>query len=419
MERAYKNIRYCRACNSDNISHILSLGRQSVVGFSSTKREPIFTPLDLVLCGDCKLLQLKQTTNPELLWNSEYGYRSGINQSVRDELKDVVCTIEKIQDLSDGDIVIDIGCNDGTLLDSYTSSNIIRVGFDPSHNVISIANQLLSKYSEENYLLIPDFFTCLPYLRRFKKKAKVITAIAMFYDLNDPNTFLNDVSEVLDDEGIFVIQQNYLVGMLSQNAVDNILHEHLEYFSLSSLTNLLAKHNMEIFNVLETPLNGGSFRTYIQKVGKGMHKIDKSVNKTMQMENSIGIDNINTYIEFANRLKHIGKHLHDFIAREVKSGKKVYAYAASTRGNSLLQFAHLDNNLITKAAERNPYKWGKITVGTNIPIVSEDEAREDKPDYFLVLPWYFREEFIRREEKYLKSGGKFIFPLPEFEIYPQ
>jgi SAM-dependent methyltransferase len=372
-----------------------------------------------MLCNHCHLIQLKQTTKPELLWNAEYGYRSGINDTMRYELKSIALQAEQLTGLGQEDIVLDIGCNDGTLLDSYSNPNIIRVGYDPSHNVISIADQLLKKYGEDQYSLFTDFFTSLPYNNLFKKKAKVVTAIAMFYDLNDPNTFLKDVCEVLDDDGIFIIQQNYLMGMIQFNAFDNILHEHLEYYSLHSLSNLLKKHNLEVFDVLTNNINGGSFRTLIKKRGAKMKTSEgqENVAKMLKSEKAQGLINKNIYHEFAKNVKENGNRLKDFLTREVKRGKKIYVYGASTRGNTLLQYFGIDHSLVTAAAERNPYKWGKKTVGTNIPIVSETEARNARPDYFLALPWYFRNEFIKRERQYLSQGGKFIFPLPKFEVF--
>lgn len=418
VERAYKNIRKCRSCYSQNLETILSMGKQCIVGFTSQNTPPIKVPLDLILCNNCHLVQLKQTTKPSLLWNSEYGYRSGINDTICKELKNITQNAQDIVKLVTDDIVVDIGCNDGTLLDLYDTANIIRVGYDPSHNVISTAHQILRKYGENRYFLFTDFFTDLPYLNNFNKKAKIVTAIAMFYDLHDPNTFLEDVNNILDDDGVFIIQQNYLLGMLKQNAFDNILHEHLEYYSLSSLTDLLEKHDLAVFDVLQNNINGGSFRTYVKKRNSKIQTPNGKANiaNILNEENKIGILDRETYHSFADRVNNNGDRLKIFLQNEVAKGKKIFIYGASTRGNTLLQYYGIDNRLISAAAERNPYKWGKITVGTNIPIMSEQDARLAKPDYFLALPWYFHDEFLKRESQFLKNGGKFIFPLPEFTV---
>jgi NDP-4-keto-2,6-dideoxyhexose 3-C-methyltransferase len=419
MSKNYTVINKCRACSSTDYKKILSLGNINVIEFSAEKKESARIPLDLILCNKCHLLQLKQNTNPQLLWNASYGYRSGINDTMRKELKKIVRKAEKISQLKKGDIVIDIGCNDGTLLDYYRLKKIHRVGYDPSHNVISIANKLLEKYGEKTVSLFVDFFAKEPFKKNFDKPAKLITAIAMFYDLDNPNKFLKDVYACLEKNGLFIIQQNYLLGMLKQNAFDNILHEHLEYYSLSSLNYLLNKNGFEVFDVSQNNINGGSFRTYIRKKGTKLKTKfgQKRVERMLEKEKKFGILKSITYTDFSNRIEKIGKELKNFIKNEVKKGKKIYIYGASTRGNTLMNYLKIDNKLIAAAAERNPYKWGKFISGSNIPIISEEQARSDNPDYFLVLPWYFRNEFIEREQEYLKNGGKFIFALPKFEVF--
>jgi hypothetical protein len=231
--------------------------------------------------------------------------------------------------------------------------------------------------------------------------------------MEEPNKFISDVKKIMKDDGICVIQQNYLVGMLKQNAFDNIVHEHLEYYSLLSLNNLLSKHGLEVFDVELRTLNGGSFRTYIGL--KGKKRITKAVEKLNKYEKRLGLNKKKVYLDFAKRIKNNKKKLFEFIKKENEKGKIIYLYGASTRGNTLLQYFNLDNTLIKKAVERNPEKWGKIIASVGIPIISEVEARKDKPDYMLVLPWFFKKEFLKREKAYLKHGH-FIFPLPKFEV---
>jgi hypothetical protein len=232
--------------------------------------------------------------------------------------------------------------------------------------------------------------------------------------MEEPNVFIEDVKKIMKEDGILIIQQNYLVKMLRQNAFDNIVHEHLEYYSLLSLTNLLAKHNFEVFDIEERELNGGSFRTYIAI--KGKRKISRAVAKMARYEKRLKLNNKKIYLEFAKRIKNNKQKLLNFIKNKKKKGKLIYLYGASTRGNTLLQYFELDNKLIEKAVERNPEKWGKIIASVGIPIVSEEQARKETPDYMLVLPWFFRKEFLKRESSYLKRGGHFIFPLPRLEI---
>lgn len=373
----YKERKDCRICGGE-FKDVLSLGNQCISAFVDSDVKPIKAPLDLVTCKDCNTLQLKHTTAPHILYTNNYSYRSGINQSMRDELLSIYQDIMGIIDLRPNDVVVDIGSSDATLL-NYFPDFITKVGYEPIEK--------FKKY-HKNAHFINDFFNS----RKYKfPKAKVITAIAMFYDLEDPNAFMEDIDKVLDDDGIFVSQQNFLPKMLTEGTFDNISHEHLAYYDLTTFQNLLDKHGFDIFRVTQTPINGGCFRVFAKK---------------------------KTNIEdFARRTEENARKLHEFVSNEVSNGKVVYVYGASTRGNVILQKANLDHKLITAAAERNPEKWGKKTLGTNIPIVSEKEAREAKPDYFLALPYFFRDEFIKREEEFLKRGGKFIFPLPELEIY--
>ncbi|MBI1975107.1 MAG: class I SAM-dependent methyltransferase [Parcubacteria group bacterium] len=413
-----KEIKRCRLCGSEGLTPILSLGEQYITNFvDSDDVEVPKVPLDVVLCnpkqGGCGLLQLRHTTPPAWLYGQHYWYRSGINQTMQDELRSVTEGVEKMASLRAGDVVLDIGCNDGTLLRSYRTPSLALVGMDPASNLIPLAKEGTTK-------IINDFFNHDAFCREFGEvKAKVITAIAMFYDLDDPNAFVADVVKSLSPDGLFVIQQNYLVGMLGQTAFDNISHEHLEYYSLYSLENLLKRHGLEVFDVEERAINGGSFRTYIRRAGSASPDSAGGAERVRAMrvrEAQLGLHDKGIYEAFASRVRGRGDKLYSFVKSETEKGKKVYVYGASTRGNTTLQFCNLDYRLIVAAAERNPDKWGRKTVGTLIPIISEAEARAAKPDYFLVLPWAFLDEFKRRETDFLKSGGKFIVPLPEFRI---
>ena len=402
----------CRVCGSNRLEPILSLGELYVSDFVSDERSaalPLRAPLDLVLCdpeaGGCSLLQLPCTVSPERLYR-QYWYKSSVNQTMRDALADVTKAAKRLTRLSAGDLVLDIGCNDGTLLRSYGIPGLTLVGFEPARN-------LLAEASVGTSTIINDFFSASALLQRVPgAKAKVVTSIAMFYDLDDPNAFVADVKRLLAEDGVFIIQQNYLLAMLEQNVFDNIMHEHLEYYSLHSLQQLLTRHGLEVFDVELNEINGGSFRTFIAPAGR--RAVSQRVRAMAQTEE--GLRRKRTYREFAERVTRLKAQLAGFIRQEVARGKKVYAYGASTRGNTLLQYCGLDHTLITAAAERNPIKYGRRTVGTNIPIISEEQARRERPDYFLILPWAFLKEFRQREAAFLKTGGKFLVPLPEFRI---
>jgi len=416
MEKAVE-IKKCRVCGKENLIEILSLGNQYISNFVDSKEEQkAKVPLELVLCdvnsGGCGLLQLKHTTPSNLMYQN-YWYRSGINKTMTEALADITKKAEEIIKLKEGELVLDIGCNDGTLLRSYKTRELKLVGFDPAKNLLEHSRKGTTK-------IINDFFNAQAFQKEFgKEKAKLITSIAMFYDLDKPNEFVADIKKVLNENGMWIIQMSYLPLMLKQNAFDNICVEHLEYYSLASLENLLKRHKMEAIGAEINDVNGGSYRVYIkhnESKLKAPEKEEKKLSELREYEKKLGLENKKVYKEFAKRVNKIKKEVVEFIENETKKGKKIFVYGASTKGNTLLQYFELDNSLISAAAERNPDKFGKKTIGTLIPIISEEQARKEKPDYFLILPWHFLKEFVKREKEYFEQGGKFIVPLPEFKI---
>jgi len=392
----------CRLCGSNNLHEVFDIGRQYINDFVPQDRigKGLKAPLELVMCGQCQLLQLRHSAPQELLYSRYYWYRSGVTDTMRNALKDIVSEIESMVALKSGDTVLDIGANDGTLLAAYTRPGIYRVGCEPADNLIDMLKQ-------KTEYVMHDFWSYQQYIKLAGKwgcgKAKVITAIGMFYDLEDPNKFIQDVRRALADDGIFVAQLMCLALMLEKNDLGNICHEHLEYYSLESLKYLFEKNGLEMFKVEKNNVNGGSYRIYARHY-KGTPIVFKE---------RCALEDI---LAFAKRVEDNRKRCVDFIKDEVAKGKKVYVYGASTKGNAILQYYGLDHTLITAASERSPEKWGKYTVGSWIPIVSEEDARKANPDYFLVLPWAFFDEFYKREEKWRLRGGKFIVPLPEFRV---
>jgi len=327
---------------------------------------------------------------------------------MRESLEDIAVRACEVAQPKAGDIILDIGCNDGTLLRSYKITDLHLIGFEPAKNLVEDA-----RIGTEH--VFNDFFRFELFRHKFpRSSAKIITSIAMFYDLDDPSTFVADIVKSLDPQGIWVVQQNYLCSMLEQNGFDNIGHEHLTYYSLSTMNNLLRDHDLEIFNVEENDVNGGSFRTYIAP--RGRFRVQDSVGKMRDFEARLFSKNPSIYSTFVENVQSIKLQLKEFIENEVGTGKTVYVYGASTRGNTILQYCGLDHRLIKKSTDANPEKWGLRIPGTGIPVVSKTEARHDKPDYFLILPHHFLEEICKEEGRYLNSGGKFIVPLPRFRI---
>jgi NDP-4-keto-2,6-dideoxyhexose 3-C-methyltransferase len=388
----------CRLCGSADLQDVFSVGNQYINDFVPKERigKGLQAPLDLVSCGRCTLLQLRHTAPQELLYARHYWYRSGVTDTMRRALRDITAQIEPMVNLKAGDVVLDIGANDGTLLASYEVPGLVRVGCEPANNLVE---QLRDKADH----VIHDFWTYENYAALGLPKAKVVTAIGMFYDLEEPNQFIRDAQRALADDGVFVAQLMCLTPMLEKNDLGNICHEHLEYYSLESLRYLFETNGLEMFKIEENDVNGGSYRIFARHhKGTGIPFSEKVTREDVAA--------------FGARLRRNRDACVTFIKGEVAKGKTVYVYGASTKGNVILQYYGLDASLITAAAERSPEKWGKYTVGTWIPIVSEEEARRAQPDYFLVLPWAFFDEFYAREQEWRDRGGKFIVPLPEFRV---
>ena len=392
----YTTRKTCRVCGSKKLSFIFSLGNLYVSTFIKSKKEKaIKAPLELVYCEHCTLLQLKHTAPQELMYSRHYWYRSGMNPVISSDLKEITRVAMDMTKVGKGDIVLDIGANDGTLL-KYYPKDLIRVGCEPADNLIGELKKVTPH-------VIHDFWNYEVWKAQFgEKKAKIITAVGMFYDCENPSQFVGDAAKALADDGIFIAQLMCLRPMLEKNDLGNIVHEHIEYYSYKSLVELFERNGLEIFKVEENSINGGSYRIFARRYRKGSIPFDEHLSKK-------------DYQEFYGRIEKNKKACVDFITREVKKGKKVYAYGASTKGNTILQYYGLTNKLITGAADKSPEKWGTYTVGTLIPIMSEAEARKHA-DYFLVLPWAFFDTFYQREQKWLKQGGKFIVPIPSFRV---
>lgn len=420
----------CRLCNSPNLIELYSLGDQYVSDFVPKEKEfriGIKCPIEIVLCQDCTLVQQRYTAPQELLYSRHYWYRSGVTQTMRDALTDVAVSAISRANLIPGDVVLDIGSNDGTLLRFYNDS-LIRVGVEPADNLAT----------EENYCglgLAHDFWggpdgalmsgryfaaiidnRILECLAGHSTDAKIVTACGMFYDLEDPNQFIADVAKVLHPEGVFVAQLMCLKQMMDLSDVGNLCHEHLEFYSLKSLQHLFSKHGLQIFDVEENKVNGGSYRIYACLMGT--RPVASRIQGFYEAE-SFGLKIQDPYSHYAWFSK--AKMNRDSVSKLIRGltqngGKRIWVYGASTKGNVLLQWYGLDSSIIEAAADRSPEKWGKFTVGTGIPIKSEDDFRASNPDYALVLPYAFLSEFVEREKEWRDKGGRFIVPLPELRI---
>ena len=409
---AYRAIEECRVGGGSNLLSVLNLGMQALTGvFPKSPGETIGEgPLELVWSPQSGLLQLKHSFQPSEMYGDNYGYRSGLNQSMVDHLTHKVRQLERLVHLGDGDAVLDIGSNDSTLLRAYEKKGVERIGIDPT------GNKFRAFYPPE-VKLVPDFFSGAAYRSVTQQPAKIITSIAMFYDLDLPIAFAREVASVLADNGIWHFEQSYMPSMLRLNSYDTICHEHLEYYSLQVVEKILAAADMKIVDVAMNNVNGGSFAVTAAKIANKSIRANRAVIEWMLgQEDRMGLGSPKPFRDFEERVYRHRDDLTRLIRSLTADGKKILGYGASTKGNVVLQFCGLGPTDIPAIAEVNVEKFGRVTPGTHIPIISEDEAKSMKPDYFLVLPWHFKDGILRREKEYLAGGGKFIFPFPEIEI---
>jgi len=412
---------FCRICGSQALTPVLSLGDQYIAGaFADPKGKPPVQrriPLDLVRCDPsldqkaCGLVQLKHSVPPNILYRS-YWYRSGINQTMRDNLAGIAQHAEATVELQSGDLVIDIGCNDGTLLKSYRAQGLRLLGFDPATNIIEYAKAA-------GIPVVNDFFSAAN-LRAVHphEKPKVITSIAMFYDLENPHSFVQDIKSILHDQGIWILELSYLPTMLEMNSFDTICHEHLEYYGLAPMERLLAEHDLEVIDATLNDINGGSFRIVAGHAGKAKPAAAarERVQDMRLKEFELALDSDAPFAVFRHNISKIKTDLRTFLKKAKKQGKLVHGYGASTKGNTILQYCDITPDLVPAVADRNKDKWGSHTIGTNIPIISEEDSRKQKPAYFLVLPWHFIAEMKKRESEFFKRGGKFVLPMPRVRL---
>ena len=413
-----KHRKFCRVCGSPHLTPVIDLGEQYLQGSFSKEgiQEPPLRklPTQLVRCDvsatetACGLLQLAHTIPSEILY-ANYWYRSGTNQTMRDHLAGIV---ESAKEIVGPGIkrVLDIGCNDGTLLRNYGES-VECWGFDPS----DIAREI-----EAPIEVIGTVFPSAEGRSRLAGKTfDAVTSIAMFYDLEDPVGFASDIKEVLSPEGIWIFEMSYMPLMLKMNSFDTICHEHLEYYSLSVLNHIVRAAGMRVFKVELNEINGGSIRCYAchDDCFKFDNRESANAIRSLQvMEFEMALDTDAPYRQFQDHIERLRDEIDRLMIDIRRRGETVHIYGASTKGNVLLQWYNIDSFKIQYAADRNPQKAGATTLGTNIKIISEEDSRAMKPDYYLVLPWHFKREFLEREADTIRAGTKMIFPLPEIAI---
>lgn len=408
----YTEITRCRLSGSADLHQILDLGRQHLTGvFPRSPEEHVPSgPVELVFCPDGGLVQLKQTYSLDQLYGDNYGYRSGLNHSMVQHLRKKVSRLLDLVPLSASDLVLDIGSNDGTLLGAYPDRGQMRVGIDPS------AEKFLGYY-QPGIDVVVDFFSAETYQRRVgERRAKIVTSVAMFYDLEDPMRFVRDVASVLAPDGVWHFEQSYMPLMLERNAYDTVCHEHLEYYALHQIKWMTDRAGLKIVDIEFNDTNGGSFAVTAALQSAPYLEDTARIESILAEEDALGLHTLAPYDAFRARVFQHRDELLTLLHRLRVDGQTIAGLGASTKGNALLQFAGIDAGIVSFVSEVNPDKFGCVTPGSNIPIISEPEARARRPDYFLVLPWHFRTSLLAREQEFLSQGGKMIFPLPEIQI---
>lgn len=407
----YQAINACRVCGNSRLEPILDLGMQALTGvFPRDEDEDVpLGPLRLLKCygaDACGLVQLAETFSATEMYGDNYGYRSGLNPSMVEHLHSKVATILSTSGVPDGAVVLDIGSNDGTTLSAYPSDRYQLIGIDPT------ASKFRGYYPPD-VQVIEDFFSEATVRAALgDQKASVVTSFSMFYDLDNPLAFMEDVRDVMTPDGVWVFEQSYLPLMLEANSYDTVCHEHIEYYSLTQIVWMTERVGLEVIDVEFNDVNGGSFSVTAAKSGSS-HAQSPRVQETLDREVAIGLDGLDVYMDFARRVADRRQSLLDFIAGAHRAGESVGALGASTKGNVLLQYCGLTPDDLIAVGEINEEKIGRFTPGTRIPICSEAELLEREPDYLLVLPWHFRKTFINKS---LKGDSRLVFPLPNLEV---
>jgi hypothetical protein len=410
MHGSYRRLERCRVSGSSHLIPVLHLGEQELTGvFPHPGEEVTRGPLELVWCPESGLLQLAHSFDPSEMYGDNYGYRSGLNASMVRHLTHKIRFLERLADLKPGDTVLDIGSNDCTSLKAYGTPGLNRIGIDPT-------GLKFKPCYPQDVALVPDFFSAANFRKVSDRPARVVTSIAMFYDLDDPIAFARDVASVLAADGLWHFEQSYMPAMLRTTSYDTVCHEHLEYYSLDVVRRILDAADLKLVDVQMNGVNGGSLAVTAAHKSAQMAINHAVIDWLLGQEERMGLGTVRPFREFEDRVCRHRDDLMRLLQVLEADGKKVLGYGASTKGNVLLQFCGVTTRELAAIADVNTEKFGRVTPGTRIPIISEAEAKAMEPDYFLVLPWHFKEGILRREQEYIAGGGKFIFPFPEIEI---
>ncbi len=404
---------HCRMCKNKNLKLFFDLGETALANSflpkeALDKPEPKY-PLRVFFCENCGLSQLVDVVEPEILFKNYVYFSSGmpvLPEHFKNYSEEVVNSFMKSKD----DLVVEIGSNDGLLLNAIKNFGARVLGVDPAKNIAKIAN-------ERGVETIAEFFNEKLAGEIVKKygKAKVIIGNNVVAHINDHHDLIRGISNLLEDDGVFIFEVPYLVDMFENYTFDTIYHEHLSYLSVKPLTKLFNQFGMELFDVKIFPMQGNSIRGYAGKIGK--HRVLKSIEELLKKEEAMGLNDFSTYLKLANDIAEMKKKVFEILNNLKKQGKKIAAYGAPAKGNTLLNYFGIGPEILDYATEALPSKIGLYTPGTHIPVVNIEEARKNPPDYYLLLAWNYKDAILEKEKDFREGGGKFIVPVgKEIEI---
>ncbi len=404
----------CRLCDRKNMFNFLDLGFHPPSDQFKKKKEidspTLYYPLKVYSCKSCGFKQLNYIVKPEILYQQNYPYESSLTETGKKHWKEFADSIVKNYNLTKNDLAVDIGSNTGILLEAFKNNKLKIAGVDPAANICKIANR-------RNIPTINSFFNKSVVTRILKKygKAKIITGTNVFAHVNDLKLFLKNIKKLIDKKkGVFVIEVPYFLNLVKNLEYDTIYHEHLSYITVIPLIKFLKKFNLEIIDIQEKDIHGGSIRIFISE--KGNYKKKKSVNKICKAEIKARLNSKKVLLNFQKKVTKNRLDLTSLLTKLKKAKKNIVALSAPAKGMTLLNYAKLDSEFLDYATEKSKIKQGLLAPGVNIPIYSDQKILKTKPDYALLLAWNFSKEIIKNNIKYLKTGGKFIIPIPKVKI---
>lgn len=404
----------CRLCDSKDLEQVLALEPSPPANsFVSRERLDIVQekfPLDVAICGHCGHVQLRDVVDPRLLFE-DYVYVSGTSPVFVDHFRRYAADVVERLDIKRGDLVVDIGSNDGTLLRFFQAAGCRVLGIDPAKAIAQAA-------SESGIETLAEFFTpaVAHDIRTSRGPARVITANNVFAHVDDLRGVLEGVRTLLSADGVFVFEVSYLVDVYEKTLFDTIYHEHLSYHSVRPLEKFFAANDMQLIDVVRVPSHGGSLRGFAQHAG-GARGVQRSVQGLIELESQLRLDHPATFKSFAARIDSLREDVRRLLTRLKGEGARIAGFGAPAKATTLLHHFQLGNDVLDFIVDDSPLKQGLFTPGQHIPVLSPAVLDERHPDYLLVLAWNFAQPIMATHSDYTSRGGQFIVPLPQLAMH--